>query len=32
MERLMTDVMYEAPGNAKMKKVVVTKKMVEERN
>ena len=32
MERLMTDVMYEAPGNAKMKKVVVTKKMVEDRN
>ena len=32
MERLMTDVMYEAPGNAKMKKVGVTKKMVEERN
>ena len=32
MERLMTDVMYEAPGNAKMKKVAVTKKMVEERN
>ena len=30
MERLMTDVMYEAPGNAKMKKVVVTEKMVEE--
>ena len=32
MERLMTDVMYEAPGTAKMKKVVVTKKMVEERS
>ncbi len=32
MERLMTDVMYEAPGNAKMKKVVVTKKMDEERS
>ena len=31
MERLMTDVMYEAPGNAKMKKVVVTSKMIEER-
>jgi len=30
MERLMTDIMYEAPGNAKMKKVVVTKKMIEE--
>ena len=31
MERLMTDIMYEAPGNAKMKKVVVTVKMIEER-
>ena len=31
MERLMTDVMYEAPGNPKMKKVVVTTKMIEER-
>ena len=31
MERLMTDVMYDAPGNAKMKKVVVTEKMIEER-
>ena len=31
MERLMTDIMYEAPGNAKMKKVVVTAKMVRER-
>ena len=31
MERLMTDVMYEAPGNAKMKKVVVTPKMIAER-
>ena len=30
MERLMTDVMYEAPGNAKMKKVVVTEKMIGE--
>ena len=30
MERLMTDVMYEAPGNAKMKKVVVTPKMIKE--
>ena len=30
MERLMTDVMYEAPGNAKMKKVVVTEKMIKE--
>ena len=31
MERLMTDVMYEAPGNAKMKKVVVDVKMIKER-
>ena len=31
MERLMTDVMYEAPGNAKMKKVVVTPKMINEK-
>jgi len=31
MERLMTDVMYEAPGNSKMSKVVVTPKMIEER-
>ena len=31
MERLMTDVMYEAPGNPKMKKVVVTEKMIKER-
>ncbi len=31
MERLMTDVMYEAPGNDKMKKVVVTEKMIRER-
>ncbi len=31
MEKLMTDVMYEAPGNAKMKKIVVTPKMIEER-
>ncbi len=30
MERLMTDIMYEAPGNAKMKKVTITKKMIEE--
>ena len=30
MERLMTDVMYEAPGNAKMKKVVITEKMIKE--
>ena len=31
MERLMTDIMYEAPGNSKMKKVVVTKAMIEEK-
>lgn len=31
MERLMTDIMYEAPGNAKMKKVVITEKMIAER-
>jgi len=31
MERLMVDVMYEAPGNAKMKKVVVTPRMIKER-
>ena len=31
MERLMTDVMYEAPGNAKMKKIVVDVKMIKER-
>ena len=31
MERLMTDVMYEAPGNAKMKNVVVTSKMIREK-
>ena len=31
MERLMTDVMYEAPGNDRMKKVVVTSKMIQER-
>ena len=30
MERLMTDIMYDAPGNAKMKKVTITKKMIEE--
>jgi len=30
MERLMTDIMFEAPGNAKMKKVAITKKMIEE--
>ena len=31
MEKLMTDVMYEAPGNDQMTKVVVTPKMIEER-
>ena len=31
MEKLMTDVMYEAPGNDKMKKVVVTTRMIRER-
>ena len=31
MERLMTDVMYEAPGNDKMKTVTVTPKMINER-
>jgi ATP-dependent Clp protease ATP-binding subunit ClpX len=31
MERLMTDVMFEAPGNAGMKKVVVTEKMIDEK-
>ena len=31
MERLMTDVMYEAPGNDKMRKVVVTPKMISEK-
>ena len=31
MERLMTDVMYEAPGNEKMRKVVVTPKMIKEK-
>ena len=31
MEKLMTDVMYEAPGNPKLKKVVVTPKMIRER-
>ncbi len=31
MEKLMTDVMYEAPGNSKMKKVVVTEQMIEQR-
>ena len=31
MERLMTDVMYEAPGNPDMKKVVVTPETIKER-
>ena len=31
MELLMTDVMYEAPGNDKMRKVVITPKMIRER-
>ena len=31
MERLKTEVMYEAPGNAKMKRVVVDVKMIKER-
>ncbi len=31
MEKLMTDIMYEAPGNAKMKKVVITAKMIQEK-
>jgi len=31
MEKLMTDVMFEAPGDAKLKKVVVTPKMIKER-
>ena len=31
MERLMTDVMYEAPGNPDMKRVSVTEKMIKER-
>ena len=31
MERLMTDIMYEAPGNEKMKKVVVTADMIREK-
>ena len=31
MERLMTEVMYEAPGNGSMKKVVVTPEMIRER-
>ena len=31
MERLMADIMYEAPGSAKMKKIVVTEEMVREK-
>jgi len=31
MERLMTDIMYEAPGDPKMKEVVVTARMIAER-
>ncbi len=31
MERLMTDVMYEAPGNERMGKVVVTAEMIREK-
>ena len=31
LERLMTDIMYEVPGNAKMKKIVDTEKMIEEK-
>ena len=31
MERLMTDIMYEAPGNADMKEVVVTVEMIQGR-
>ena len=31
MERLMTDVMYEAPGNPDMKKVVVTPETIKDR-
>ena len=31
MERLMMDVMFDAPGNADMKKVVVTKETIKER-
>ena len=31
MERLMSEIMYEAPGNDKMKKVVITKEMIEEK-
>ena len=31
MEKLMVDIMYEAPGNAKMKRVVITPAMIEEK-
>ena len=31
MERLMTDIMYEAPGNDKLKNVVVTAKMIDDK-
>ncbi len=31
MEKLMTDVMYEAPGSGSSKKVTVTEKMIEEK-
>ena len=31
MERLMADIMYEAPGSAKMKKITVTAEMVREK-
>ena len=31
MERLMTDIMYDSPGRAKVKKVVVDAKMIRER-
>lgn len=31
MEKLMTDIMFEAPGNAKMKKVNITAKMIAEK-
>ena len=31
MEKLMTDIMYEAPGNSKMKKILVTTRLIKER-
>jgi len=31
MERLMMDVMFDAPGNSEMKKVVVTRETIKER-